>query len=86
MPNLSTCVVQNGSNASIEAGANASTTRSTDDADPSYSLARYLSDTSHHPPGHRPAQATTESETRMLEELRKFEAKFSLNNDTPHRN
>ncbi|KAH0523218.1 hypothetical protein TsFJ059_008258, partial [Trichoderma semiorbis] len=69
-----------------EAEIMANTTRSTDDADPSYSLTRYLSDTSHYLPGHRPTQATTtESETRVLGEIRKFEAKFSFNGDTPNR-
>ncbi|KAK4077054.1 uncharacterized protein Triagg1_4021 [Trichoderma aggressivum f. europaeum] len=86
MPDQSTCAVHNGGSA-IEAEVIVSTNISTDDVDPSYSLTRYLSDTSHHPPGYRLAQATTtESEPRVLEELRKFEAKFSLNGDAPNRN
>ncbi|KAL7792752.1 hypothetical protein V8C43DRAFT_305540 [Trichoderma afarasin] len=85
MPDSSTRVVHNGRNVSVETEVITSTTHSANDADPSYSLTRYLSDTSHHPPGHRQAQATAESETRLLGELLKFEAIFSLSRDALNR-
>ncbi|KAL6808273.1 hypothetical protein V8C40DRAFT_271733 [Trichoderma camerunense] len=85
MSHSCTCVDHKGNNASTETEVIVSTNNSTGDTGSSYNLTRYLSDTSNHPPGHRPAQAVTGSGTTVLGEIRKFEEKFSLNGDAPSR-
>ncbi|KAM6476902.1 hypothetical protein HDV62DRAFT_395598 [Trichoderma sp. SZMC 28011] len=79
MPELSTSIACNGSNA-VEAETATSITGLPNDHSCSYSLNRFLTEPSH-TPGYAPAQTPDEARKRMLEELRTFETKFLSNGD-----
>ncbi|PKK42491.1 hypothetical protein CI102_13627 [Trichoderma harzianum] len=61
---------------SIEVGATTNAAHSVDDHGHSYSLNRFLSEPTH-TVSYGQKQNSAEAENRMLEELRKFEMKFS---------
>ncbi|KAL6795939.1 hypothetical protein GGI42DRAFT_362536 [Trichoderma sp. SZMC 28013] len=75
-------VYNNSSN--IDAANATSSTISTDSHVSSYTLNRFLSEPNH-TPGYRSTQNPAEAEKQMLDELRKFEAKFASSSETPKR-
>ncbi|KAL6824504.1 hypothetical protein J3E69DRAFT_366970 [Trichoderma sp. SZMC 28015] len=79
MSESSTRVAYNGSNV-INVETATSITGSSDDHSSSYSLKRFLAEPSH-TMGYAPVQTRAEAEKRTLEELRKFETKFSSNSN-----
>ncbi|QYT03801.1 hypothetical protein H0G86_010749 [Trichoderma simmonsii] len=84
MPDSSARIAHNATNVSIGVRATTDATHSVHDHDHSYSLNRFLSEPTH-TTGYGQEQSPAEAETRMLEELRKFEMKFS-SSSPPQRN